>query len=91
MVDKTLVMRKIAELELYLAQIREFADIGLEEYQTDWKTQRVVERTLQMMIETCADIANHVIADNNMRPLTSYADIFRAGRRGRSCLFIYCI
>lgn len=77
MVDKALVMRKIAELELYLGQIREFADIGLEEYQAEWKSQRVVERTLQMMIETCADIANHIIADTNMRPPTGYADTFR--------------
>jgi uncharacterized protein YutE (UPF0331/DUF86 family) len=70
-------MRKIAELELYLAQIREFAAIGLQEYQADWKSQRIVERTLQMMIETCADVANHIISDNNMRPPTSYADTFR--------------
>lgn len=77
MVDKTLVLRKVAELDLYLGQIREFADISLEGYREDWKTQRVVERTLQMMIETCADIANHIIADNNMRPPTSYSDTFR--------------
>ena len=77
MVDKTLVMRKIAELELYLGQIGEFAGIGLEEYQGDWKTQRVVERTLQMMVETCADIASHIVADGKMRTPVSYADTFR--------------
>ena len=77
MVDKALVMRKITELELYLGQIGEFAAIGLEEYQGDWKTQRVVERTLQMLIETCADIANHIVSDNRMRTPTSYADTFR--------------
>ena len=37
LVDKALVMRKIAELELYLGQVGEFAAIGLEEYQGDWK------------------------------------------------------
>ena len=77
LVDKALVMRKITELELYLGQIGEFAAIGLEEYQGDWKTQRVVERTLQMLIETCADIANHIVSDNRMRTPTSYADTFR--------------
>lgn len=77
MVDKALVMRKITELELYLGQVGEFAAIGLEEYQGDWKTQRVVERTLQMLIETCADIANHIVSDNRMRTPTSYADTFR--------------
>ncbi len=77
LVDKALVMRKITELELYLGQVGEFAAIGLEEYQGDWKTQRVVERTLQMLIETCADIANHIVSDNRMRTPTSYADTFR--------------
>lgn len=77
MVDKTLVMRKIAELELYLGQVGEFAGITLEEYQRNWKTQRIVERTLQMLIETCADIANHLVADSRMRTPTGYADTFR--------------
>jgi uncharacterized protein YutE (UPF0331/DUF86 family) len=76
-VDKTLVMRKIAELELYLGQVEEFSGISLEEYLGDWKIQRIVERTLQMLIETCADIANHIVADNRMRTPTGYADTFR--------------
>jgi uncharacterized protein YutE (UPF0331/DUF86 family) len=76
-VDKTLIMRKLAELELYLEQIREFEPVSLEDYRKDWKTQRIVERTLQMMIETCADVANHLVADGKMRTPTSYADTFR--------------
>ena len=39
-----------SELETYQKQIREFADMTLHDYKEDWKTQRVVERTLQMMI-----------------------------------------
>jgi uncharacterized protein YutE (UPF0331/DUF86 family) len=76
-VDKTLIMRKLAELDLYLEQIREFEPVSLEDYRKDWKTQRIVERTLQMMIETCADVANHLVADGKMRTPTSYADTFR--------------
>ena len=77
MPDKSLIMRKIAELELYMEQIGEFSGIGLEEYRREWRTQSIVERTLQIMIETCADIANHIIADSKMRLPTSYADTFR--------------
>jgi uncharacterized protein YutE (UPF0331/DUF86 family) len=29
------------------------------------------------LIETCADIAGHIVADNDMRIPTSYADTFR--------------
>src|SRR3989304_845564 len=77
LVDKALLLRKISELETYQKQIREFSDITLQNYKEDWKTQRVVERTLQMMIETCADIANHIISDAGMRVPTGYSDTFK--------------
>jgi len=76
LVDKNVVLRKISELETYQKQIEEFSDITIQEYKSDWKLQRIIERTLQMMIETCADIAHHIISDKDMRPPTSYADTF---------------
>ena len=76
MVDKAVVLRKLSELETYLQQVREFSGITLQVYKSDWRTQRIVERTLQMMIETCADIANHIVSDRGMRVPTGYADTF---------------
>lgn len=35
-----------------------------------------IERTLQMMIETCADIAGHLISDRKYRVPSSYAETF---------------
>lgn len=75
--DKSLVLRKIAILQTYLSQIREFAGITLQDYQSDWRTQRIIERTLQMIIEACVDLAHHIISDKAMRTPTSYADAFR--------------
>ena len=77
MVDKTLILRKLAELEEYLGQIKEYASITVNRYSKDWKAQRVVERTLQMMIEICADIAGHIISDKGYRVPATYADTFR--------------
>lgn len=77
MVDKTVILRKLSGLETYLKQIREFAGMTIQVYNADWRTQRIVERTLQMMIETCADIANHIVSDRGMRAPTGYADTFR--------------
>jgi uncharacterized protein YutE (UPF0331/DUF86 family) len=77
MVDKPLILRKLAELDQYLRQVREYARISVEEYQSSWKTQRIIERTLQMMIETCVDIAGHVISDNAFRTPSSYSDMFK--------------
>ena len=77
MVDKPLILRKLTELDEYLKQMGEFSSVTLEEYLRDWKVQRIVERTLQMMIETCADIANHIISDRGYRTPDNYGDTFR--------------
>lgn len=72
-----MVLRKLSAIDEYLQQIREFSGVSVDEYKSDWKSQRIVERTLQMLIETCADIANHIISDRNMRIPTSYSDTFK--------------
>lgn len=77
MVDSSLILRKLADLEEYLGQVGEFKAIALEAYRSDWKTQRIVERTLQMTIELCIDICNHLIADQKLRVPTSNADTFK--------------
>lgn len=77
MVDKLLIGRKLAEIEVYLSQINEYSEISVKNYEEDWKTQRIVERTLQILIEICMDIANHLISDKNMRLPTGYADAFK--------------
>lgn len=76
MVDETLILRKLAELEEYHGQILELSNVTVSEYQKDWKVQRIVERTLQMMIETCTDIAAHIISDKKYRTPNSYAEAF---------------
>ena len=77
MVDKALLLRKLTELEEYLGQIKEYENVNVEQYSKDWKMQRIVERTLQIMIETCADVAGHIISDKGFRTPASYADTFR--------------
>ncbi|MEJ5360987.1 MAG: DUF86 domain-containing protein [Spirochaetota bacterium] len=77
LVNTPLILRKILDLENYYTQIQEYSAITLEEYTASWKTQRIVERTLQMMIETCTDIANHIISDKGLRPPDSYSDTFK--------------
>ena len=77
MVDTSIILRKIEKLETHLNQISHYRDLKAEEYDGDWKIQRIVERTLQIMVEICVDIASHVIADRGFRSPTTYADSFR--------------
>lgn len=76
MVDRDLLRRKLADLDDYLRQVSEYRGISLDAYRSDWKTQRIVERTLQIAIETCVDIASHVIADRRLRVPSTYAETF---------------
>jgi uncharacterized protein YutE (UPF0331/DUF86 family) len=76
LVDKTLIFRKLSDLDEYLKQIEEFADISVQAYGADWKIRRIVERTLQIMLEVCADVANHIISDETLRTPKSYSDTF---------------
>ncbi|MGB9735858.1 MAG: type VII toxin-antitoxin system HepT family RNase toxin [bacterium] len=77
MVDKNQILRKLTELETHLKELKEFSDISVEAYKEDWKTQRIVERTLQIMIELCIDVAEHIISDAHMRLPTTYSDTFK--------------
>ena len=77
MVDQRLIGRKLAQLDTYLQQMGDFSTLSLNRYRKDWKTQRIVERTLHILIEVCIDIANHIIADRQMRLPTGYADTFK--------------
>jgi uncharacterized protein YutE (UPF0331/DUF86 family) len=77
LVDDNLILRKLSQLEEYLRQIEEYSSITVAEYRGDWRAQRIVERTLQMMVEICIDVAGHIIADRKARVPTSYADSFK--------------
>jgi uncharacterized protein YutE (UPF0331/DUF86 family) len=75
-VDRDLILRKLSDLERYIAQVSEYRMIDAEQYRDDWRSQRIIERTLQMAIEACVDIASHVIADRGLPVPATYAEVF---------------
>jgi len=83
MVDKSLVLRKLSDLSDLYRQLLEYRGITTRRYAADWKSQRIVERTLQMMVEICLDVANHIISDKGYRRPVGYADHFTVLRENR--------
>jgi len=77
MVDETMILRKLSDIDEYHEQVREYSNVTVAKYTTDWRVQRIIERTLQMMIESCVDIAGHIISDKSWRAPKSYADAFK--------------
>lgn len=72
--DENLVRRKLAELEVLLRQVGEYRGITADAYRRDWKTQRIVERTLQ--IEACLDVPSRVVADRSLKVPAAYTETF---------------
>jgi uncharacterized protein YutE (UPF0331/DUF86 family) len=76
MVDRDLILRRLADLDVYLEQLAPYRNIDAAAYQQDWKTQRIVERTLHLAIETCMDVADHLVADRRLRVPETGAESF---------------
>ena len=43
-----------------------YRSLDLAAYRGDWKIQRIIERTLHLAIETCMDVADHIVADRRL-------------------------
>ena len=66
-VDRDLILRKLADLDLYVTQLAPYRALDVAGYNADWRTQRIVERTLHLAIETCMDVADHLVADRRLK------------------------
>jgi uncharacterized protein YutE (UPF0331/DUF86 family) len=75
-VDRDLVRRRLALLETYLGQLAPYRTLDCAGYEGDWKTQRIVERTLHLAIEACMDVADHIVADRRLRVPETGAESF---------------
>lgn len=76
MVKLHIINRLLNNLESYVADLKNADDITYEKFISDMRLQRFVERTLQLAIDSCFDIAHHIISDEKFREAKSYADAF---------------
>jgi uncharacterized protein YutE (UPF0331/DUF86 family) len=76
MVNGDTVEKAIGTISLNVKELRQAADIDRDKYRTDIRARRFVERSLQVIIEACIDIAQHIISDDGMREPVSYRDTF---------------
>jgi len=75
-VDQDVILRLLSNIEGYVSDLRNSADITHEKFLADIRLQRFVERTLQIAVEACMDVAHHIISDKGWREPDSYADAF---------------
>lgn len=83
MLDKNVIMARLARLDEYAFRLKRFESISLEEYLGDYDIQAIVERNLQLSIQVCMDIANYIIARKKLTFPAEQENIFvLLGREG---------
>ena len=77
MIDKAKISRQLDELEKYLHELEEFKDLSKETYLQDKKNIYSLRYLLQVSIETCINIGNHILSRYKIGLPDEYADVFR--------------
>lgn len=80
LVNQLIMERLFSLIKGYLNDLKPVRGISFSQYSKDIKLQRFVERTLQIAIEACLDVGNHIISDEGFREPQDNRDIFRVLR-----------
>ena len=76
MIDKDLVRRKLARLNMYLDQLAPIAAKTYDEYLADEYLRFSAERLIQLVVECASDINNHAVVESGQRPPDDYTSSF---------------
>lgn len=77
MVSRDRIIRKFLQLDEHLSVLRKISDIPVESFLKDKILIGSAKYYLQVSIECCLDVANHIIACERFRAPRDYADSFR--------------
>ena len=76
MISQDKITRKLSQLDNFLKILDEIKDTQAQKFLKDKITSGAAKYYLQVSIECCLDIVNHIIASKQMRSPTDYADSF---------------
>ena len=76
MVDKSIIMAKMANIKKNLDRLKEKQGLSNEEFRANQDVQDIVLLNLQTAIQGCIDIASHIISDNDWGVPGSLAGLF---------------
>ena len=77
MVKPEVVEGRIKTLQEYLKKLSQLSKIEKTEFLSDFRNSDSAKYLLQVSIECCLDIANHIIASEKFRSPNDYTDSFR--------------
>lgn len=78
MVERDVLLRILTNLDEYLRDLEEIKKkSSLEDFVTDKVMRRYAERTLQLTVEACLDLAQHIISYQGLREPLDNKDCFQ--------------
>lgn len=78
MIEKDIIIRKLASLAEYYTDLEDSKkELNWEIFSKNKVMRRYVERTLQIAIEACLDIASHIISYEGFREPENNQDTFQ--------------
>ena len=77
MIDKEKIENLFNELDKYLKELNELSSLNANEYISNSKNIYTGRYLLQIAVETCINIGNHIISRQGMGVPKEYADTFR--------------
>ena len=81
MTDPDLLVKKLAQIETAIAELRALA--RLDQLGRDVKEERFVQHTLQIAIQAALDVASHIVSDQRLGEPRTNRELFGLlGRRG---------
>ena len=76
MVNKSLLVAKLAELHERMERVRSHTPAGPEQLELDRDALDIVSFNLMLCVQVCSDIASHLIADERWASARSLAEAF---------------
>lgn len=76
MVDKSVVYKILDSLNESLKHLESKRTVSFEQYKKDRDIQAIIERKLETSIQSCIDIGNHIISQQNLGSPSEYGEIF---------------
>ena len=83
MVERDVIIRIFTNLDEYLRDLEELKKSStLQDFVTNKITRRYAERTLQLAVEACLDLAQHIISPGLREPLIIRTVLWFSMKRG---------
>ncbi len=72
-----LLLKKLQIIEQVLEELRSLGHLNVTDLEKDWRTQRAVERNLQIAVEGMIDICQRVLSLKGLTPATTGSEAIR--------------